>query len=72
MAVVVRREKDGETFVVVGAGLSASQHNPLFSQNVSRMLCICDKSGDLYWVPTTELTVVEVDGLPPAEVLKER
>ncbi len=82
MATIVERVTSGKRYVLVGTGFGAFQSkkpNWLLGDLVAdttegqhAMVCVCDGNGRLYWVESTQLTVVSVDGQPPDDLLQDR
>lgn len=81
MATLVQYAENGKTYVFIGAGFAASmiaQDLGIFgtlmgdrSEKGARypMAAVADGVGRIHWVRTTDLTVVSVDGSPPADLL---
>ena len=80
MATIVIHTPTGRRYVLIGAGFGAFQSkkpNWLLGDLMAdttegqlAMTCVCDKSGDLRWVESAQLTVISVDGVSPTELLE--
>ena len=78
MATVVRHV-NGVRYVLLGTGFGAFQSKkPNWflgdlmadtSEGQCSMACICDATGTIYWVDSSQLFVESVDGKPASEIL---
>lgn len=59
MPIIVLQPDKSERFVLVGVA-------------DNQMAAVCDSEGQIVWIHTSELTVIDVDGTPPIELLAER
>jgi hypothetical protein len=79
MAVIVKHIESGEKFILLGTGFGAfkATRPSLFFGNLApteeagqvTMVAVCNSQGQIGWIHSDELQVVEVDGKAPAELL---
>lgn len=79
MATIVQSQRNGEKYILLGAGYGAFKSSVpgAFFGNLSPdehegqfdMVAISDPEGTIHWVESQELTVVEVDGVTPSQIL---
>ena len=79
MATIVQHHQTGRRYVLLGTGFGAysSSRPGVFFGSLSPdedsgtmdMVAVCDEAGQIGWVHSRELAVVEVDGRPPGELL---
>ena len=79
MATTVRHIESGEKYVLLGTGFGAfkATRPSLFFGNWApaeeagqvTMVAVCNNQGQIGWVHSDELQVVEVDGKSPTELL---
>ena len=79
MATIVRHVDTGTRYVLLGAGFGAFQSKKpnwflgdLMADTTEgqyAMSCVCDNSGNIYWVDSTHLQVESVDGKSAYEIL---
>ncbi len=79
MTTIVRWTRNGETYVLLGAGLGAfkSARPSFFLGNLAPteesglylQVAICADDGSVGWVRSNEVEVISVDGQSPAEAL---
>ena len=79
MATVVKHNKSGEEYVVLGTGYGAyksSVPHPMFgnwmpdeSEGSKSMIAVCNSEGEIGWTTTSQVTVISVDGKPLGEIL---
>ena len=77
MATIVERKDTHERFVLIGTGFGmahASQPGVIFGsllpdekESEETMLCIADRDGEIAWVPSDRMRVIEIDGKSPGE-----
>ena len=58
MPIIVLQPSAKERFVLVGVA--------------DHRAAVCDSEGRIRWLDTSEITVIDVDGTPPIELLAER
>ena len=75
MAVIVRDKKTNHEYLLLGSGLGAFQsNNPTWGNKVKGeypMVTVCDHLGEISWVYSDEVEVIEVDGKSPKEQLSK-
>ena len=79
MAVIVQHIKSDEKYILLGTGFGAfkATRPSLFFGNLApaeeagqvTMVALCNNQGQIGWVHSDELQVVEVDGKSPTELL---
>ncbi len=79
MAVFVRHKESGKRFLLVGAGFGAwasarpdrilGNILPAEEKGTLPRVAICDAEGNIEWVRSDEVSVVEIDGATPADLL---
>jgi len=79
MATIVRHTNNGIRYVLLGSGFGAFQSKkPNWflgdlmadtTEGQHAMSCICDDSGQIYWVESAQLVVESVDGKSAYELL---
>ncbi len=79
MAVIVKHIESGETYILLGTGFGAykATRPSLFFGNWApteeagqvTMVAVSNAQGQIGWIHSNELQVVEVDGIPPSELL---
>ncbi len=79
MAVVVAHNETREQFILLGAGLGAYKATrpsvffgnllPTEESGKITMLAVCNAQGQIGWIHSEEIEVIEVDGNSPAELL---
>lgn len=80
MAIIVRHLKNGQEYVLLGAGFGAYKASrpsffggnlfPNEEEGTYRMVAVSDSNGKINWVYSNDLEVVEVDGVGIRDVLK--
>lgn len=81
MAVKVKYKKNGEIYLLLGVGYGAyksqfagtyiQSFQPETEQGEVTMVAVCNREGEIRWADSGEFTVLEVDGVSPADALKE-
>jgi len=79
MAVVVEHKETREHYILLGAGLGAYKATrpsvffgsllPTEESGKITMLAVCNAQGQIGWIHSEEIEVVDIDGNSPAEVL---
>ena len=79
MAVLVEHTETKERYILLGTGFGAykATRPSLFFGNLlpseesgqTTMVAVCNRQGQIGWVHSSELTVVEIDGKAPVELL---
>ena len=79
MATIVRSKKNQQKFVLLGSGFGAYQSkkpNWFFGdlmadtdQGQYAMVCVCDASGRIGWLESSDVEVVSVEGQSPGSIL---
>jgi hypothetical protein len=82
MPVIVRHKESGHKYILVGTGfgkhLSVKESEMFRSPQITgdtdelKMVAVCEDSGDIRWVNSEEIRVVEIDGHTPAELLNQQ
>lgn len=72
MAIVVSYKKDGKKYILIGTGFGAykATRPSFFGGNLFphedegniRVVAVADREGDIHWVDSDDLRVIEVDG----------
>lgn len=80
MAILIKHETTGVQYVLIGTGYSYYKDSlpgafggvlfPNVDEGELQMVALCDASGDIRWLPTSEVTVLSVDGVAVSELLK--
>ncbi|MEA5533147.1 hypothetical protein [Crocosphaera sp. XPORK-15E] len=74
MAIIVKHQTTGHHYLLVGTGLGTDQALPssrLLKNWLPATVAVCDRQGEIFWLPAAEIIVIEVDGTPPADLLPE-
>ena len=79
MAVIVKHIKSGEKYILLGTGFGAfkATRPSLFFGNLApteeagqvTMVAVCNSQGQIGWIHSDELQVVEVEGKSASELL---
>ncbi len=79
MAVIVKHIESGEKYILLGTGFGAfkATRPSLFFGNLApteetgqvTMVAVCNSQGQIGWMHSDELQVVQVDAKSPSEVL---
>ena len=79
MAVIVKHTQSGQNYILLGTGFGAykATRPSLFFGNLApteesgqtTMVAVCNKQGQIGWIHSEELQVVEIDGKKPNELL---
>jgi len=81
MTVKVKYKKNGEVYLLLGVGYGAyksqfagtyiQSFQPETEQGELTMVAVCNREGEIRWADSGDFTVLEVDGLSPADALNE-
>jgi hypothetical protein len=74
MAIIVRHNTTGNYYLLIGTGLGADQALPssrLLKNWLPATVAVCDRLGEIFWLPAAEIVVTEVDGSSPTDLLPE-
>ncbi|MEM8779158.1 MAG: hypothetical protein AAGF26_09855 [Cyanobacteria bacterium P01_G01_bin.49] len=74
MAIIVKHHPSGECYLLVGTGVGTDQVLPssrLLKNWLPATVAVCDRNGEIFWLPAAEIVVIEVDGTSPAELLPQ-
>ena len=75
MAIIVRDKKTNHEYLLLGTGLGAFQsRNPSWGSKEKGeypMVTICDHQGEISWVYSDEVEVIEVEGKHPKDHLSK-
>ncbi|MCT4584381.1 MAG: hypothetical protein N4A54_05590 [Peptostreptococcaceae bacterium] len=73
MAIIATNINDGKNYIIVGCGFNLpTPKNPVFLMSIKEqegVVAVCDESGKIFWMNSSELEVVEVDGILVEELL---
>jgi len=79
MAVVVRHNETGQEWILLGTGFGiykATRPSVFFGnllpsdeEGQVTTVAVCDREGTIGWIHSNELTVVQVDGQSPSDIL---
>lgn len=80
MATLVKNKKNGRVYILIGTGYGAYMATrpsllggnlfPREDKGQYALAAICNEKGDINWVYTDDLKVIEVDGVKIEDVLK--
>lgn len=80
MAIIVKKRDNDKKYILIGTGFGAykSPKTPVFIGNripvqdikKAAMIAACNEFGEIVWLPSEDLEVVEVDGNKPEELLR--
>jgi len=75
MAIIIQHIISGEKAVLIGTGFGAfsalrpsmfwGNLDPQKESGTVGAVCVCDKRGNIRWVKSKSIRVVEIDGKPP-------
>lgn len=72
MPTYVEHKKTGDFFILIGSGYAAfqSDESGLNSnkQGTFQMVSLCDKNGNLGWISSDKIRVINVDGIDLSEM----
>lgn len=80
MTIIVEHRRTKKQYILLSINGEAAQANPsrliseFFNQEKSEVSCsvtVCDVQGNIFLADIDDLTVVEIDGRKPAEILPE-
>lgn len=81
MAIIVRHVRNGNEYLLLSAGLALGKGGlpPRFLRNFipeeesgeGQWLTLCDRTGCILRLPASEVTVIEIEGKKPSELLPE-
>lgn len=81
MAVKVKYNKNGETYLLLGVGYGAyksqfagtyiQSFSPETEQGEVTMVAVCNRDGEIRWADSSDFTVIEIDGVEPKAILSE-
>lgn len=80
MTTIVKHRRTGNEYILLGINGEIDQVNPsrfiseLFNQEKSAVSCsatVCDVQGNIFLAYIDDLTVLEIDGKKPADILPE-
>jgi len=74
MATIIEHLVTGNEYILLGVGLGVDPGNlstRFLKTFLPNKVAVCDRSGQLFWLPSSEVIVVEIDGQKPSELLPE-
>jgi hypothetical protein len=74
MATIIEHLVTGNEYILLGVGLGIDPGNlstRFLKTFLPNKVAVCDRSGQLFWLPSSEVIVVEIDGQKPTELLPE-
>jgi hypothetical protein len=80
MTIIVKHKRTGNEYILLGmnggdrTSLPSRFLNDLFTKEAAEDTCLvalCDARGNIFFSSTDELTVTEIDGKKPSEILPE-
>jgi hypothetical protein len=79
MVTIVKHEPTGKKYVLIGTGYGAYKTGkpPVFVANrlpvedsgTIKMASVSNEKGEIFWLPTDELIIVEINGMSPEQIL---
>ena len=79
MATIMEHIETGKKYILLGTGfgeykairpsLMLGNLAPIEKEGISPMVAVCNGSGKILWISSSEMKVVQVDGKKPEEVL---
>ena len=79
MAVIVKHTQSGQNYILLGTGFGTYKATrpylffgnlaPTEESGQTTMVAVCNSQGQIGWIHSEELQVVEIDGKPPNELL---
>ena len=79
MAVIVKHTQSGQNYILLGTGFGAYKATrpslffgnlaPAEEQGQTTMVAVCNNQGQIGWIHSEELQVIEIDGKQPNELL---
>lgn len=74
MATIVEHLGTGNEYILLGVGLGVDQGNlsaRFLKTFLPNKVAVCDRQGKIFWLPSSEVRVIEIDGQKPTELLPE-
>jgi hypothetical protein len=74
MATIIEHLETGNEYILLGVGLGVDPGNlstRFLKTFLPNKVAVCDRTGQLFWLPSSEVIVVEIDGQKPTELLPE-
>jgi hypothetical protein len=81
MAIFVEHTKTGHQYLLLGTGFGTypvSQLPSFLGKFVSeaepeetQVVALCDRAGKIFWLNSAEVTIIEIDGKTPSELLAD-
>ncbi|HAC62823.1 MAG TPA: hypothetical protein DCF68_04630 [Cyanothece sp. UBA12306] len=74
MAIIVKHNNTGNYYALVGTGtnIDPSLLSPRFLKNLlPLMVTVCDRNGNIFGLPASEVIVTTIDSQSPGELLPE-
>lgn len=81
MAIIVQHFETNKKFILLGTSYSHYKDSrpsflggnlfPHEEEGEYQLAAVCDEKGEIEWFSTSELTVIEVDGMAPNDVLRK-
>ena len=82
MAIIVRHIPTGNEYLLIGTGLGIDKNllSPRLLRNLLseegggdvQRVALCDPNGQIFWLPSSEVIVTEIDGQQPGDLLPEK
>ena len=74
MAIIVETKHNHKRYLLIGTGYGEYESAtpnfflgnllPSINHGKVKLVCVCDKGGEIGWIPSDEVIVIEVDGNP--------
>lgn len=81
MLTIVKQITTDKNFILIGTGFAAYKTSkpstfianrvPKADQGEIPMVAVCDESGEITWMKTDEIKIVEIDGTLPLNILED-
>ena len=74
MATIVEHLGTGNEYILLGVGLGVDPSNlsaRFLKTFLPNKVAVCDRQGKIFWLPSAEVMVIEIDGQKPTELLPE-
>ncbi|MCM1990907.1 hypothetical protein [Oceanirhabdus seepicola] len=82
MLTIVKQITTDKNFILIGTGFAAYKTSkpatymvnrvPKADEGVIPMVAVCDENGEISWMKTDEIKIVDINGELPLNILKDK